>query len=320
MKKLTKLFTVLTAVALMATPVFAQEVEEVEKSGLPENLGISINVALQGKPSSDYLTTSGTHFAPVTNFKPSLSGKIEPSVSYTIPTPLGENFLLKSANVTLSDSVEITPVTVKDSLNVAFTPLPFIVLSTSGQIGTGWDLMGNQGIAVETSTNTYTSKTLPFYKWTVQGTFQFATGALTPNPWANVVMMYSYQLYQEGIFGVNGNYCWQATYGKSNKLAAYQNAIVAYQMPLLSFVRVGAMWENNGYYGSFATNTISPLCQLQFNKHNNLAIVASFQTRGSSEDYGTYDATNKTKTYSATALNGAEFYFDKVALSYTYSF
>lgn len=331
MKKLTKLFTVLTAVALMATPVFAQEVEDVtettaieKKSSALDNFSFAVNFAVQLKPASDLNTTAeGTHFSPVTNFFSGPGGKLVPSVTYTIPTPLGEGFLLGGANVAITGEVEIGgPVTAKPGISVAFTPLPFLVFSAGGSCGTGWDFLGNQGTAVcintDGNTLTYQSRPLFFYKWYAQGTFQFMTGALISNPWANVVMQYSYQVYQESIAGTNSTYCWQAGYGKTNALAQYMCGILAYQMPVLEFVRVGAMWENNGYYTGFKSNTVSPLVQIQFNKHNNLAILASFQTRNSKDDWGEYS--NKQRTVTTTTINTTEWYLDKVAVSYTYSF
>lgn len=316
-----KLLGIVMALALPAA-LFAQE------SSSPLSFDMSVDFAYH--PHADYIP-GGNHYSPLTGAYESLEGRIIGNMNYVIPTPLGDNWLVKDANVKLQANLELTPVSVKPGLHVEFTPVPFLVFSAGAQAGTGWDLFGIIGAGGYDGIETYTAYK-PFeawlLKWYVQGTFQFDTGVVWPGDWNHVQVMYSYQVYYEGLANcANGDlWMWQGVPNKANGICNYQNLIVAYQMPLV-LSRVGVMFELNGHYnaadykghesykGDFMELTISPLAQFTITENDHITCMACFKTRRSFVEGHTKESQEPNLTYS-----GYEMYLNKIALRYEHKF
>ena len=307
-----------------STLIFSQEVEVVS----PWNFSITTDFAYY--PKSDYVA-GNTHFAPLTGAYSGLEGRVTGSATYTIPTPLGEHWLLNSATLDLSGELEISPVSIKPALKIKWTPLPFIVFSAGGSAGTGWNLAGLQGMAVLEEDGQSYKDLKPFgtyfVKWFAQGTFQFDTGAVIAGDWTHFQIMYTYQVYNEILTGVKNQtvWEWQCTGNKVNGLQNYQNLVLAYQMPL-TLSRVGVLTEIEGHYNKndfsnalyksdFKKISISPLAQLTFDEHNVLSILAGFSSRRSFAEAHKESIEETALTYS-----GYEWFFNRIALSWTYTF
>ncbi len=349
--KLNKILAVLGTFALCVSPMIAQEadlpedaqVEVVENNAeevsveTKSPLTFSVNVQTAYYPKSDYVAAAEkeTHYAPFTGAYSGLEGAITPQMDYVIPTPLGDNWLLNSANLKLSTYLQITPVTVKPGVSATWTPLPFLVFSTGGEAGTGWNVgnifTGGMG-AYDASSNTYNADT-PFANWFLktwfQGTFQFDTGALIPGDWTHILMQYSYQAYYQNYTGAEAQqlWTWQCSGNRVDGWFQYMNAILAYQLPIPVLKLVGVMFESDGAYsddvysnesykGSFKELSLSPLMQFSFGKHSSLTALFHFKSRRaySSDTYNS-DLPDSYKT-----TNGREWFFNRVAISYTYTF
>lgn len=303
---------------------YAQDVEVVS----PWEFSITTDLAYY--PKSDYIS-GNTHFAPITGPYSGLEGRVTGSATYSIPTPLGDHWLLSSATLDLTGKLEVSPVSIKPGLEIKWTPLPFIVFSAGGQAGTGWNIGGIHGMAVLAEDGQSYKDLKPFgtyfVKWFAQGTFQFDTGAIVSGDWTHFQIMYTYQVYNEILTGIKNQtvWQWQSSGNKTNGLQSYQNLILAYQMPL-TISRVGVLTEIEGHYknddyinpqykGSFQRISISPLAQLTFDDNNVLSILAGFSSRRSF-------TTNHTDSIEETFLtySGYEWYFNRIALSWTYTF
>ena len=356
--KLNKILAVLGTAVLISSPLMAQEVADepevqvvAEDTAAPEAkaspLTFSIGVEMAYYPGKDALTTSAgyaaNHFSPmhITEFG-GAEGRITPRVNYTLKTPLGSHWLLSSANLNFEGYMGITPVSICPGVKVAFTPLPFLVFSAGGEAGTGWDFPGlGQGLGkYDYSTNTYVAT--PFtgwmLKWWAQGTFQFDTGAIIAGDWTHVLMQYSYQVYSESytLAGEcsDGLWLWNAGGNRANGLREYQNAILAYQLPIPVLKLVGVMYEsdraysdsayaNAAYKASQAEYSLSPLAQIKINDHNSLNLLFHFKARRTYESIATYTAadgttSNRPDSYNTTV--GYEWFFNRFAISYTLSF
>ena len=315
------------AFAMLATPAFADE----EESNKDDNLSFYTTVDFAYYPASAHANTVSNHFSMINGAYSGLEGRVEGGLNYVIPTPLGDNWLVNSANVTLNGALELTPISVKSAAKVSFTPVPFLVFSAGIQEGTGWEIPGlMQGMAAYNGTD-YANLTAfknNFVKWWAQGTFQFDTGALIPGDWTHIVMMYSYQVYYEGMTGVADGqlWSWQGSKDKVNGLCEYMCGILAYQMPIPLY-RVGVMVESNGHYsasdygvygdsynGSFKTISISPLAQINIGSHDQLTTLLGFSSRRAYSDY------DKTKTEATLTYVSREWFFNRVALSWTHNF
>ena len=322
-----KILSVL-AVFMAVTFCFAQE----EKSPLTFYTGTDFAYY----PKSDFVKGESSHFAPLTGVYSGLEGRITAHLDYTLATPLGSHWLLNSANVIFGSTFEITPVSLKPGVNVKFTPLPFLVFSAGAEIGTGWNLLGMQGMARYTGiADNWYEDLNPFgswfYKWWAQGTFQFDTGAIWKGDWTHVQMMYTYQVYYEGMTGVENGQIWEWQLGdpKVNGLRNYQNIVLAYGLPSVCN-RVGVMIELDGYYedtydstkypgydGDFTKISISPLAQFQFTKKDSLSLLLGFSSR---RVFAQSHESSKEEPKLIAVEGAREWYFNRFALSYTHRF
>lgn len=274
-----------------------------------------------------------SRFAPLDGFYSAVEARVTGKMDYKILTPFGDNPLVKGNNVTISPALEISPVTIMPQLFVSFTPIAFLKFTTSAKIGTGWDFIGIKGMGdLDSAENGYKSLT-PFknyfYEFRLSNLFQFDVGAIVPGDWTHVVMQASYDILYTGLTGVdNGTpWIWQASGEKANGWNYYSQIILGYQMPLV-LQTVGLQFELSGYYdeasfdaeyskwnSDFMRVNINPICILKFNENHALTIQTRFSSRrGFSSDKGS-SATNFNLDY-----NGREWWFERIAFSYAYSF
>ncbi len=327
--KFTKLFSTLILFVSLSLPVFAQEENE------EKNLNFHYTVDFAYYPLSAYIANpekNNSQFAPLTGPYSGLEGRATFFADYTIPTPLGKHWLVKDANLVLEGKFEISPVSVKPGVAVTFTPLPFLVFNAGAEGGTGWTLAGLQGMALFNDTNlanpVYDDLT-PFknwyYKLWAQGSFQFDFGAVIQSKWAHVLTVYTYQVYYEGISGLNENaiWEWQCTKNKTNALINYQNIVLAYQIPDCVLQRVGVLTEIEGCYSdsayknpdydsAFKTVSISPLMQFAFTPKHSLTALIGFSSRRSFAQEHTVNTVEPLLT-----ATGREWFFRRIALSYS---
>ncbi|MBR1715740.1 MAG: hypothetical protein IJ717_12450 [Treponema sp.] len=301
------------------------------------NLGTYLTIDAAYYPESEYRTSSA-HLSKLTGVYYGLEGRATLGAEYAFSTPLGGHWLLRDANVAVGGAIEVSPVTVKPKLSVSFTPLPFLVLSAGGDVGTGWTLLGWEGMSVLDKTKSQDEAEYddlaPFrhfyYDFWIQGTFQFDTGAIWAGDWTHVLFLAGYQVKYAALTGVGDDeiWEWQASDNKANGWQFYTNAIIAYQMPKM-VSRVGFLFEleghydksdyavlnNNDYKGDFKTASISPFAQVKFNERNALTVLASVSSRRAFKE-------EHDETTVEPYLNyvGYEWYFRRIALSYTHKF
>ncbi|MCR4735934.1 MAG: hypothetical protein K5829_13120 [Treponema sp.] len=324
-----KIILIITIPLMIFAQAAAEETESQKDASSPWAFSITTDFAYY--PKSDYIA-GASHFAPLTGAYSGLEGRVTGNAKYKINTPLGDHWLLSSANLTLNGSFELTPVSLKPGIEASFTPLPFLVFSAGAQAGTGWTLMGLQGMSsfdgvLAGSYTDITPFTSWFLKWYAQGTFQFDTGAIIPGDWTHLQIMYSYQVYYEGLSSAENQeiWMWQCTGNRVNGLKNYQNLILAYSMPLV-LSRVGFLCELDGYYkndafanpaykSSFKTISISPMSQLTLGKNDVLTILLGFSSRRSFKESHTESSQESALTYA-----GREWFFNRIALSWTHNF
>lgn len=325
--KLKKSFLVLAICTIFAIPLFAQESLE-----NPVEYSIGVDFAFYPKWTKigTGTQTNVLRFAEFGGIYNNLEGRVNLSASYTIPTPLGSNFLLNSANVNVTETLEITPVSIAPITSISFTPLPFIVFQSGIKLGTGWDFgsifRGGMSAYNGSSYEALGAFTNLYSKYWIQGTFQFDTGAIISGDWTHIQMMYTYQTYYEGLTGVRDQqpWAWQCTDNKVNGLQEYQQVILAYGMPLV-LSRVGLIWESERYYSdnvyensafkaSMPIYNLSAMAQLKFTQKDTLTVLANFASRRTYADY------NSNIPESRLITTGAEWYFRRIAFNYTHSF
>lgn len=273
-----------------------------------------------------------SRFASIDGFYSRVEARVAGKFNYKIPTPLGTNGLVKGNNVTISPGLEFSPVSLSPQLFISFTPIAFLRFTASGKVGTGWEFIGIKGMGELESAETGYKSLTPFknyfYEFKLSNLFQFDLGAIIPGDWTHVVTQASYDIIYTGLTGVeNGTpWRWQTSSEKVNGWNYYSNIILGYQMPLV-LQTVGVQVELSGYYKesaydeiyskwnpTFTTVSINPICILKFNEKHALTIQSRFSSRrGFSTD-----------SYAETTLNldynGREWFFDRIAFSYSYTF
>lgn len=274
---------------------------------------------------------SQTHFSPATGYG-GMGLRGRGNLSANIWTPLGGTFLLDSSKVSLTMSMEVTPITMAPGLSVSFTPFPFLILEAGYQAGTGSKLGESLLGLGRLDQNLMEYVELDFmnfwrHKFFVKTVLQFDLGAVIKSLWTHVLFQYTYQCFYECMSGMKNQDLWmyQGTGNKVNGWQDYQCLIFAYQLPFV-LNRAGIMVEVEGHYnsddyanplykGDFHTVSISPLLQFKFGKKDTLATVVTFSSRRGYTTSHTYLYEEPFLTYA-----GREWFFYRAALSWTHTF
>ncbi len=274
-----------------------------------------------------------THFSHITGIYKALELRSTFSYNYTIPVPFSDNPLVRGNNVNLVGSVELTPVSIAVEPSVEFTPIAFLVFSSGVKLGSGWKFIGIDGFSnYNDLTGTYTP-VIPFrdlfFRFWVQGLFQFDLAAILPGDWNHVVTQASYQaMYTMNTSANNKDvWCWQASNNLVNGWEYYSSVVLGYQMPLV-LQMVGVQCEFSGYYSAddikaqyrvfkndFMTTQINPLAIFKFNEHHSLTVMFNFANRRGFLRPAGENETDVDLTYTS-----AEWYFKRLAFRYTYNF
>ena len=290
-----------------------------------EKADFSITSDFAYYPKSDFISGKD-HFSPVTGAYSHLEFRTTGKVSFLFP----------EIKTKLSGKLELSPVSIKPGLSIKFTPLPFLVLDAGSDLGSGWNL-GNLIYAAPFNgdkENPDYEKFSPFSHiyWDsyISGTLQFDTAYFFPGDWTHIQALASYKLMYAHLSGIPQGefFIWQNSKGKLNGWQGTFTAVLAYQMPLI-LQKAGLILEAekylnssscnedlySGYDADFTKISISPLLQFVFNKNHSLSCLFSFSSRQSFEQ-------EHEKSTEEPFLNhiGREWYFRRIALSYTYSF
>lgn len=334
-----KIVLSLSAVVFVSSAAFSQEAEEA-KSQKKNTFIWKFYEQTAGAYyfKSDYVS-GGDHFAPITGLFNSFELKTTFNAECKIPAPLGKHFLLKDSNVRIKTAFELCPVTVRPLVSVSFTPLPFLVFSTGASIGTGWSAFGFKGLCKLDENGKISKKSIeyenltPFgnyyYDFWFSGLFQFDTGAIFPGDWTHAVMQASYTVSYVGVTGVDDGkiWLWQLVGNNCNGWRYTANFVLGYQMLLpLSMIAVNtdvyALFNSDdygiyssSYNGDFTNVTISPMLKFDFSKKDSLFVLFEFKKRRSFEEEHSESKEEIFLTYS-----GAEWFFNRIAFSWTHVF
>lgn len=240
--------------------------------------------------------TGDDHFSSVNGPFDGIKGIGRYNVSYAIPTPLGTHPLLSGADVELTGSLELSPISFGSKFDVEFTPLPFIVLNAGASIASGWTFFGVlEGMSIYDWNKQDYKDLTPFahyhYDLWFSGTIQFDTGVFIEGDWSHVVAFANYKVLYEALTGVDDGrvWQWQENANKANGWAYDFSFFLGYQMPLVLNM-VGAMAEFSGHYdkndygliqdtfdGDFMTIDLSLMLSFKFNKANTLSTLYTFR-------------------------------------------
>ena len=283
-------------------------------------------------PKSDKVS-GGNHFAPVTGPFSAFELRAIGTYNYVIPVPFSDHPLVRGNTLTLSPSLEFTPISLAPQFTVAFSPVAFLIFYGGGKIGTGWnlDFIGAKGLAVYNETTQVYDSVTPFasymHQWYLEGLFQFDLAAVLPGEWNHVVTQARYKFLYEGLWNAGGPqefWRWQGTIEKATGWQYLSSVVVGYQMPLVLDM-VALQFEFEGYFDkhdfpdwaqewnpTFMKVGISPVLSFKFNEKNSLLVQFRFRSRRSFTEEVLADNHDFYYTYA-----GREWFFDRIGFSYT---
>lgn len=299
------------------------------------------------------LAESGVNFAPVTGPYDAFKGRATVWSECNVALP-GNNGLTTGNNVKFQEGIEITPVSIVSKTKVVWTPIAFLNLSAGFNVGTGFAYgpfhgsmaaLGSFGTTDGGKTITEEYETLtPFVHlyvepW-VEGLFQFDLAAVLPEDkkeWTHAVLQATYKIAHSAITGQEDGtvWEWQLTPQRFNGWNYDSVITLGYMFPdkIKPLSLAGVQTEISGYYNvipkagdwantlkdfdpNFMTVSISPTLLFDFNEHHTLGMQVRFINRLSYEQ----TVPGITNTTCSGKVNGVEWIFDRIALSYTYNF
>ena len=283
-------------------------------------------------PKSAYVADTTSHFAPITGAYSGVQIRTTFNAAYKIPVLTSSGALFSGNNVTLTGSLELTPITLMPKVSISFTPIAFLNFSAGGMAGTGWDLIGMQAMSQYNSLSVAYDSLPAFSTWYFKGwangTFMFDVAALWPGDWHHIVTVATYEVsYTTMTNETSAVWDWQTSKNSATGLQFYQSYVLGYQMPTIVSI-VGVRAELAGHYdagdygvyannlnGSFITMDVSPLMQLTFSKKDSMYIMFNFESRR-----GFAEVHTKTDEEPLLTYTGSEWFFNRVAFSWTHTF
>lgn len=273
------------------------------------------------------------HFASVAGPFNGVKAATVPTATYAIPTPLGQHWLLKDADVKISGSFEISPLSIRPALKAEFTPVPFLVFDAGGSVGTGWNPLGFNGMSIYNPAKAEYEALTPFkhyyYDLWATATFQFDLGAVIEGDWNHLVMLASYQWIYKAITGVDDGeiWEWQVIPGEANGWQYYVTGVLGYKMPL-TLSMIGFMAEFYGHFdradfakrykgfdGEFMWIDLSFLMEFKLSKKDDLKALFTFE---GDRSFATPHESSDEEPF--LVRTGREWSFYRIALSWEHNF
>lgn len=304
-----------------------------EKS--PHDFSLMVDFAYH--PKADKIASTKDHFSPCTAFYEGVEARVTGLYSYTIPTPFGENPLVNGNSLVFGAEFELSPVSVVPKATISFTPIAFLNFTLGARVGTGWNILGINGMSEYDDTPAEYKALKPFQnffcEFNFQSLFMFDVAALVPGDWNHIVLLASYDLRYTMITGVENKspWAWQGVSELANGLNYYANIIIGYQMPLV-LNTVGVQTELWGIFdnknfqdkysdfkGNFMNVSINPMAILKFSEKDSLTIGLCFTTR---RGFDSEPKKINDRKQSDLNLNYAcnEWYFRRIMFRYTRKF
>jgi len=298
------------------------------------------------------LAESGTNWAPVTGPYDAFKFRVVTWGECKIDLP-GSNSLTAGNNLKFQEGIETTPVSLASRSKVVWTPIAFLNLSAGVNIGTGWAYgpfhgsmaaLGSFGLSDDGKSVTEEYETIePFTHlyvepW-VEGLFQFDLAAVLPKDkqkWTHAVLQATYKIMYSTITGEQDGtpWEWQLTPQRFNGWNYDSVITLGYMFPeqIKPLSLVGVQIDMCGYYNvvpqngywastmsgfdpNFMTVSFNPTLLFDFNEHHTLALQCRIINRLSYEEKA-----GVVNTTCSGTVNGVEWLFDRIALSYTYNF
>ncbi len=250
----------------------------------------------------------------------------------------GASPLTSQNNVKIRIKGEVSPVTIGAEVETVFSPIAFFSLDSSLSAGSGWSLIGINGLAYNTPEKTY--EPAPFegtvLETEIGATLQFDFGVLVPGDWTHIVTVYRPSVKYEAFTAAEPDeaWQWQADGGENyNGWSWNQTGVLGYLLPAVDHVDTAGLlleteqritrkdvstMDSGGWGSDFMTVYVSPFVVVRINSHNSLTVQGQFAR---SRDYTDETIGNAHFSYrEVDADSPVYWYFRRIALSYRYDY
>jgi len=258
----------------------------------------------------------------------------------TFPLLQGESPLTEDNNIALALTAEISPISLNGLAEVIWTPAAFLLFSTGGRIGSGWNLnlfgsniygigLNRAGIA---GNSEHSGSAFDGFLWKVQTgvTVQFDSAALSPGEWHHVVVRSYHEINYRGYSRAKDGESWyyEDDDGENcNGFNYFGNLLVGYEMPL--FIDLAALLVEADLYlydtpgrerwGDDKIRwTLSGAFGFSFGKQIDLMLAVQFRTRSNYQESNWQELYYRNRSIDASKPLRFEFY--RIAAILTYSF
>ena len=177
------------------------------------------------------------------------------SLEAKVPFLAGDGALTKNNNARFTVGAELTPVSMKGTLDAVWTPIAFVELVGGASVGSGWNVLGLNGLRMNERSGLHDNELSggPFLGavWSVKGgaALQGDFAAIRDGPWNHVI----FRTYHAGMYralssaSADESWLFEADRGESrNGWNYYGNYLLAYRMPV-KLNLVGILVEEDLY-------------------------------------------------------------------------
>ena len=205
--------------------------------------------------------------------------------------------LTKDNGLAINLKASLSPITLGGDLTIIFTPLAFLDIQAGAHLGTGWELLGLNGLGLN-SDGTGTPDAGLFNGGVVRfwggGTLKFDLAAVIPGKWNHLVALaqgkLEYQHYTRADEGDSWMYLMDT--GENFNGWRYRGTyFLGYQMPLkvktlgilvettenMGDVRDLSPLSNGGWGSDFREIILGPLCRIQLTQNSSLVVLLQFK-------------------------------------------
>ena len=268
----------------------------------------------------------------------SAEAKVSLSLTDKVPFLTGDDPLLSGNSMRGKFSLEMSPVSMNVVGQLSLTPVAFLVFDAGAGIGTGWTLGPLRGLGINPAGNVADDIDLTPFGGAVwrawgAGTFQFDLATIASGEWNHVVFMATAKVEYKADTGAETGeaWLWEADDGENfNGAKYYGTYVLAYQMPLvinlagilveseewLGEPRGFSPMDEAGAWGSdFRIWQIGTVTNFSLGANDSLAVLVQFKRKA---DYT--DATTRLRDFRTRDYEGAYWFFNRVAFSYTHTF
>lgn len=160
--------------------------------------------------------------------------------------------LTEGNNLQVSLAADLTPVTFHTGTEITLTPLALLKFRLGASVGTGWNVLGLNGLGVnsdgQTAPDSFSGALLKTWG---AGTFQFDLGAVIPGDWTHLVTVADLKVEYQNFTGAGGSdpWYWQVDAGENfNGLRLIGTYFLGWQLPkTLPLSLVGVLTTSKSY-------------------------------------------------------------------------